>query len=141
MSRHWDSRLETGIETIDEQHRRLFRSIDALVDAVSQSHAKEDIEKLLAFLLDYVGRHFSTEEGIMFAWRYPLKKTHEYEHREFKRELRDVEKSYRKYGATTMISIKLSSMTRHWLREHILNHDMPMAIFLKKKLTEEKKEE
>jgi hemerythrin len=67
----WNPDWETGVPMIDDQHRELFRRVDALMSAIHMDDAKETVPGLLGFLADYVTHHFQAEEAEMVASRYP----------------------------------------------------------------------
>ncbi|MDR0958262.1 MAG: hemerythrin, partial [Clostridiales bacterium] len=79
----WNKRLETGIEQIDEQHKELFRRIDALNDVSN----KNRIPETLAFLQEYVIKHFTDEQLLHKSVGYTKASTHAGYHDAFIRTL------------------------------------------------------
>ena len=56
----------TGIETIDEEHRRLFQLINESIELLKENGASKVIVKnLLKELREYAGTHFAHEEAYM----------------------------------------------------------------------------
>ncbi|HPZ82341.1 MAG TPA: hemerythrin domain-containing protein, partial [Thermogutta sp.] len=65
MTLVWDTTMSTGIPRIDAQHQELIRKLNGLLHAMQKGRGKEEIEKLLDFLAEYVIKHFSDEEAEM----------------------------------------------------------------------------
>jgi hemerythrin-like metal-binding protein len=61
----WRKEYECGEPTIDAQHRNLFATGNALLDAILTSRPKPEIEHFLALLVGDVTHHFRTEEDIL----------------------------------------------------------------------------
>jgi hemerythrin len=57
--------MGTGVDSIDNQHRKLIDAINQLELSIVAGHGREEMEPLLDFLGSYVVEHFSFEEGIM----------------------------------------------------------------------------
>lgn len=57
----WEEKFSTGDEAIDLQHKTVFE----LSNAFLQAHDKDQLERTLAKLLDYVKQHFAYEEALM----------------------------------------------------------------------------
>lgn len=131
MALKWNPELETGIESIDEQHRKAYSVLNELLEAVKARREKEVILGFLDFLIDYVARHFSMEESIMEAYGYPGLEDHRANHAEFAEDIAHISASYKKNGHTALITIKLSTCCIRWLREHITHDDKQMAEFLR----------
>ena len=58
----WNRTLETGIEVIDSQHRRIVAYINALEDArIAKDRTR--IGSIIEQLVDYTQSHFGFEES------------------------------------------------------------------------------
>jgi hemerythrin len=132
----WDKRLETGFEEIDDQHKKLFAKLGVLLEALEERRSHAAIGSLLDFLVDYVMRHFSTEESIMEAFEYPGLAEHRREHETFAAELQEMVGSYEKKDQPMVLSIRLGTRSLVWLERHIMDTDRRMAEFLRQKRTE-----
>ena len=64
MAIEWTEDLATGVNKIDNQHKELFKRINNLLEACNQGRGKNEVEKVIKFLDDYVIIHFSEEENI-----------------------------------------------------------------------------
>ncbi len=56
----WNSRYNTGIQAIDDQHQELFRLVDLLRRMVQEASPRLEIEGVLAELLACTQRHFAS---------------------------------------------------------------------------------
>lgn len=131
MALRWDRTLDTGFDEIDEQHRRLFRALDDVLESQEKKLGKDAVLKLLAFLQDYIQRHFEMEETIMESVDYPGLAQHKAHHKEFFDEITYIGETFRKNGHGALITIKLQTCSVRWLREHIYGEDKAMAAFLR----------
>ncbi|MFN4150983.1 MAG: adenylate/guanylate cyclase domain-containing protein, partial [Candidatus Sericytochromatia bacterium] len=61
----WSKEYELGNKDIDSQHKELFEYSYKLLDSVNNDLDKNEIDKIRAFLDDYVIDHFMTEEKEM----------------------------------------------------------------------------
>lgn len=116
----------TGINSIDEQHKRLFEIIASLHDATEASKKGFDrydfIMEMLAELKDYTMTHFADEEAYMESINYAGLAAQKKAHRSFierisKIELNDLDENQEDY---------LSNLTDYlitWLSQHILKMD------------------
>ncbi|WP_435628171.1 PP2C family protein-serine/threonine phosphatase [Candidatus Ferrigenium straubiae] len=61
----WGEQLETGLDSVDSQHRRLIAIINALSSLHEQGAAAEELAAVLAELRDYTVYHFQHEADLM----------------------------------------------------------------------------
>jgi hemerythrin len=132
MNIRWTEDLTTGIMDIDEQHRELFRRIDALDDACRRQEGLEELGRYMAFLMEYVTCHFTAEEREMTTHRYPDLQKHEAEHEKFKKEINALNAMIRMTGAH-MSHVQTALVTSvEWLVDHVKRTDRELAEFLVK---------
>jgi hemerythrin-like metal-binding protein len=77
----WRKEYEGGEPTIDTQHRSLFATGNALLDAILTNRPKPEVEHFLALLVDDVTLHFRTEEEILDKLRGGIGENHKAIHR------------------------------------------------------------
>jgi hemerythrin len=126
----WDKSLETGDPEIDDQHRELFRRIDALMAATQDRRARSEVGRLLTFLGDYVVGHFAAEERLMEEYGYPEVEAHRDEHRNFVSDYARLYQDYRAEGPGPVFVIKFGNRVTGWLCEHICRTDRRLADYL-----------
>ncbi|MDR3354266.1 MAG: hemerythrin family protein [Synergistaceae bacterium] len=128
----WTKNLETGIPTIDEQHKELFRQIDALL-AVSGANKEKQVTEALNFLDRYIVKHFTDEQNMHLQSKYPKAVAHRTYHDNYVTTFRQLKEKYIKEGPTVANNMAVNKSVVGWLKEHILIHDKEFAEFYKKK--------
>ena len=114
----WDSKLDTGVESIDRQHRQLVATLDKLFEAMKDGAGIELLSETLDSLDRYAADHFTDEEQLMAASDYPEIEGHRGAHRLFRKKIEDLSRDFRdnQQGA---LSIRVVLFLRNWLTEHI----------------------
>jgi len=116
----WTSDLNTGIEVIDNQHKRIVDYINQLEDAIQQLN-RLPVGKLLDELVDYTVSHFAFEESLQEESGYELATLHKAVHDRFAKR---VAKYQERHNAGEDIAIELHGMLNTWLVHHIKRDDM-----------------
>jgi hemerythrin len=129
----WRDDLLTGVDEIDRQHKELFSRFNLLLDACNQGKGREEVDRMLQFLADYVQTHFRAEEEIQLASGYPELLTHREAHRGFVRQLDGLLEEFRSEGASLPLVIKTNQTLVFWLIDHITKMDKELAVFLQKR--------
>ena len=122
----WTKDLAVGIETIDEQHKELFKRINGLLVAIKEHRCRSEIDGTLAFLEDYAKFHFNEEENRMRAAGYPGFKEHVVLHREYMKslaELKEMASQPRVHGASYDLSVTTNQVVVDWIVDHIMKAD------------------
>ncbi len=119
----------TGIEIIDNEHRRLFeiaeetyqvRRNEFLVDKYDQ------VKHVLTQLRDYTLMHFDHEEEYMESINYKQMFIQKVQHDEFREKIEDWDLDNLDENSDDMIDEILEFLT-NWLIDHILENDMQIA--------------
>ena len=116
----WRSEYETGIEEIDEQHRKLFGYINQFYDMLSINDHRATSD-LLNSLFEYIRFHFSTEESYFEQFDYPNQEAHVERHDRFIEEVAAMKVRFD--SGESFMSNELSAFLKDWLRKHILGDD------------------
>jgi len=127
----WTPKLAVGVDQIDEEHRELFDRVNRLLEAMQASKAKEELQPLIGFLADYVNVHFSGEQALMHAHRYPGAPEHLAQHAFFVTEFKAMAVEVQRSGPTALMTIKLNKLLCDWLRDHVSSTDRKFGEFLK----------
>ncbi len=128
----WDPCLETGIEEIDWEHRRLLNIANRLLDAIGKGRGEAVMQPVIRDLARHAEDHFTNEEKYMRDMGYPEIKEHVVEHGQMRRSLEafvDALESDQPPGAKD-----LSALMSHWLLDHILKTDKKYAVFSRESL-------
>ena len=115
----WTDDLNTGIQVIDSQHHRIVQYINNL-DDVSQSHDRNEVEQVLAELVDYTLSHFTFEESLMQDAGYPFINGHKRVHDLFVKRVGDFQLRF-KTGED--VTNELLTTLKAWLVNHIKSDD------------------
>lgn len=116
----WSSDLDTGIEVIDQQHRRILDYINELEDAHKGGHGKEAVGKVVDELVDYTLSHFSFEEALMEEAHYPFFKPHKKVHEIFTKRVSDFRT---RFEMGEDVTEELHKLLTTWLINHIKRDD------------------
>mgnify|MGYP000232159655 CR=1 FL=1 len=125
----WNKSLETGIDKIDEQHKKLVSLVNKIACRVISEATPEMFNETLEELAAYTEYHFSTEEEIWSTY-FPMDtglKAHIKAHKNFVNSVVDLKSSYSSKPSNEAIE-KILSLLTHWLTHHILDNDMRMAL-------------
>ncbi len=131
MEWQWDSRLETGIEEVDEQHKELFARIDSLELAIYNGRAASELIKLMEYLESYILEHFELEEKLMLDNTYPDFAAHSRQHNDFRTYCTGVLNTFKTKGTDSYLAIDIDKHMRKWWENHILKMDMAYIPFIK----------
>lgn len=116
----WTPECKTGFEEIDSQHRLLFAICNELLDIENPNKQQDEIRYLFHHLIDYVDKHFATEEAFFQKHNYPGFKEHHDRHEEIKKEITHTIKESK---SMTELKDKLDTMLENWIRVHVLIED------------------
>ncbi len=133
MHKLWTSDLNTGIQEIDVENRKIVDYINTLTAAQSAGD-REELGNVLELLLDYVCNHFLFEEHMMEQANYEYRVAHEKVHEIFAKKLADFRGRYRD-GETPFDEV--IAMLVKWVDDHIRNEDKRYAETVQEKIEEE----
>ena len=124
----WNDELSIGINSIDEQHKKLVNIINALNDALAEGKADDVLAEIFDELADYTVKHFGYEEQMFDQYGYVEAEAHKTEHKAL---INQVKKLQEKVNAGDfMISVEVMIFLKEWLINHILKTDKAYAPFL-----------
>lgn len=126
----WSDVLDTGIEEIDNQHRRLVDYINELGQARKTQDMKL-VGKVIDDTIDYTVSHFGFEESMIEEAGYKLLRPHKKVHELFVRRVTDLQKRF-KEGED--VSEEMHALLSRWLVNHIKHDDHAYAECVKKYL-------
>ncbi|GLH71670.1 hemerythrin [Geothrix limicola] len=129
MDTSWNTRYDTGIRIIDEQHQELFRIVEALRRMVQDGTRRTEVEALLEDLVTCSERHFATEEGIMARYGYPDLTQHVSEHATMLTSLHELLAKFQE--SDQAMAMLVPTFMEGWLKHHISDGDFGFVTFLK----------
>ena len=129
MDATWNTRYNTGIQLIDEQHQELFQLVGRLRQQVQVSAERGEIEHLLEDLVTCSERHFATEEAHMAQVGYPDLTQHVAEHTSMLGSLHELLGKFRE--SHQAMAMMVPTFMEGWLKHHISDGDFGFVTFLK----------
>ena len=114
----WEEKHSTGIQSIDNQHKEIFRYLNSLLDAMKIGQANKVIYQIVFDLENYSLVHFQKEEFFFQRFNYSGAKEHIQQHQFFIQKVSEL-KSDLKSG-NIALSIELLNFLKDWIENHIL---------------------
>jgi len=124
----WKEIYETGIVTLDNEHRALVAEINRLYEAIRDKRGDEVLGDILTMLESYTVDHFQHEEKLMAEYHYPELEEHQRIHQELIAAVQEIK--VRAASGTEEIVRELLKFLRVWLLEHIVEVDKKYGSFL-----------
>ena len=125
----WTSELSIGIDSIDEQHKKLVNMINALNDAKLAGSTNELLGKIFTGLTTYTQKHFTYEENMFAEYGYSNSDEHKRQHNELIAQVVELKDKFLENPQGT-ISDDLIHFLKRWLTNHIMRTDKEYAEFL-----------
>ena len=126
----WSPTLETGIDVIDQQHKRIVDYINALRIAQVKGD-RGAVAKTIDDVIDYTQSHFGFEEALMEDAGYPLLNAHKRVHELF---IRRVAVLHQRFKSGEDIAQDLHNVLARWLITHIQTEDRHYVGAVKEKM-------
>jgi len=124
----WKDEYNVGIDSIDQQHRKLVSLINQLQTAVDYSTGEEFEREALDELVDYTKTHFGYEEGLMEKYGYPDFEPHKAMHRKMIAKVEAVLAEYEQDHDRAMEDAV--TFLKSWLINHINGTDKQYSSYL-----------
>lgn len=119
MAITWTNDLNTGIDVIDHQHRRIVDFINDL-EAAQVIKDQEKIRQVINDCVDYTLSHFAFEESLQEESGYQYCKPHKKVHELFTRKVSEYQQ---RLDLGDDVSEELHQMLARWLVNHIKRDD------------------
>ena len=133
MKLEWKEEYSLGIETIDNQHKKLLGMINALSDLRATDDLREVSMKVINDMKEYAVYHFKTEEDYFEKFNYEDKDVHKKIHDAFVAKIGDFTDELNKTPDEDIIQFtyKLLDYLQDWLIDHIMGTDRKYADLFK----------
>ncbi|NIL99737.1 MAG: bacteriohemerythrin [Acidobacteria bacterium] len=125
----WGPQLETGIPTIDAQHKRLVDIINNLNDALNAGRRDEEMGAIFDELVAYTETHFTYEEKLLTSHEYDELEEHCREHRVFTDQIKMDRDNFN--AGVWEFEQRFLDYLRGWLINHIQGTDRAYVPTLK----------
>ena len=124
--------METGVTLIDNQHKELIDRINAVTYAGNKAFTKEETQKTLDLLGEYISKHFSDEEALQLRSGYPKYEWHKAQHKHYVNEFKKLKQEFNSNGYSAKFTLDLSNSIIGWIVKHIKSADVELGKFLNK---------
>lgn len=121
MATQWKESFSIHNETINAQHKELFRLANFVENIDPRSITKLELASLFKEFFNYMQEHFSEEEAYMQSLDYPLLEEHKKLHQEIIDTITNILKEKR---TIEELQQAMKDASHRWLVEHILNNDL-----------------
>jgi len=121
--------LLVGVKKIDEQHQELINRINTVTSMGLKAASKEEIQKTLDLLSEYVIEHFRDEEALQMQSGYPKLEEHKLMHKAYLARLDELKKDFASNGPSPRFSLSLSESVISWIVKHIKFADASFGRF------------
>ena len=118
---NWSSSYSVGVKTLDSQHTVLFDILNELHAAMMKGQAQSLTGPLLRKLQEYTRNHFSAEEQMLSAARYPGLAEHRKLHVDLMKQVEEYAGRFERGEIT--LNLHLLNFLRDWLTTHIQKVD------------------
>ena len=133
MTIEWKEAYSTGSETIDVQHRALFKYTNQLGQSVAEGISSgRDVDNLMGILTGYAAAHFLYEEGCMRQHQCLLHKKNIHEHEWFRQQVAVFSQRLANERPRLQVLRELHEMLENWLVMHIVEVDSTLRDKVKK---------
>ena len=124
----WKAVYETGIVSLDNEHRKLIEEINRLYEAVRDKRGAEVLGDILQMLEKYTVDHFEHEEKLIAEYDYPGLEEHKKVHRDLIQAVQELKE--KSTSGTEDLARQLLKFLRFWVLEHIVEVDKKYGKFL-----------
>ena len=125
----WTAELSVGIDSIDEQHKKLVNMINALNDAMLTNSSHELLGKIFTGLAAYTQKHFAYEENMFAEYGYADSEEHKRQHNELIAQVIELKEKFIA-NPQRIMSADLMLFLKRWLTNHIMRTDKEYSEFL-----------
>lgn len=127
----WRDTFETGIEQMDEQHRRLIHLINQLYDILKTKAGYDAIDAILQEMADYAEHHLRDEEQLLAEHGYPGLEQHRQVHQSYFSRMDELLEAMNRDRQTATQQVYV--FLRQWWINHIVEEDKRYGEYLRGK--------
>jgi len=123
--------LEVGVLEIDTQHMELINRLNALLSMGHGADSREETQKTMDLLEEYIVKHFADEEALQKKNNYPEYESHKKMHQLYIEEFQKLKKEFATSGHSLKFTMDLNNSLINWIVKHIKTADVELGKFLK----------
>jgi hemerythrin len=133
----WREDYRVGIPLIDAEHLHLFKLINEFHDRYRSGDMHRQILLVLNRLVEYAEEHFQHEEALMREIEYPRLERQQDLHAKLYSSIFTLNEKLSLDGARA--DAETLRFLKHWILGHILEEDMDIGDFLRRKAVQAEK--
>ena len=122
----WNPTISVHVDSIDDQHKKLFEVTNHLIDAFEAG--SDDFLAVISELVNYTTIHFHDEQLVLMNEKYPGLAAHTQEHNKFIGKLEEFLQLYDEDNKE--LGFKMVVFLKDWLADHTSKMDMEYAAFM-----------
>jgi len=119
----WTSALNTGIPSIDVQHKELIHAINDLGKDLEEGKGHSSIKKTISFLKYYTEWHFGQEEDCAAKHQCPIAETNKQAHTKFIAIVDKLISDLRNTDNPEAVAKEAHALVCDWIENHIMKID------------------
>lgn len=123
--------MEVGVPKIDAQHSELVKRLNAVTSMGVKAVSREETQKTLNLLGDYIVRHFGDEEALQKQSGYPKYEWHKGQHQLYVAEIAKLKKEFEANGISSKFTIDLNNSIIVWIVRHIKTVDVELGKYIR----------
>jgi len=133
----WRENYRVGIQLIDTEHEYLFKLINEFHDKYTSGDTHRQLLLVLNRLVAYAEEHFRHEEALMREVAYPRVARQQEMHENLYASIFTLNEKLSQDGAKA--DAETLRFLKSWIVEHILNEDVDIGEFLRRKSAQAEK--
>jgi len=121
----WDQGMSVGIESLDNDHKKLIAILAQLMSAKNENSRQDNINDLFQQLEFYAQSHFAHEEALLANIGYQQLENHKKSHRCFIEKIPQLkEQWFADVSEPDIVKDQIILFLQQWLIKHILEEDL-----------------
>ncbi len=113
-----------GVPKIDEQHKELIDRLNKVTSMGAKSVSKEETQRTLDLLGEYIVKHFGDEEALQRQSGYPKYEWHKGQHQIYVGEFKKLKSEFLANGISVKYTLDLNNSIINWIVRHIKSVDV-----------------
>lgn len=124
----WTSRLATGVDVLDCQHKDLIDRLRGLSESIREGESKAELLLTFGFLEAYVREHFADEEIEFERLRCPEAELNRKGHQRFLQTFQALRAQLQSEGPSEALAQEIHHELGEWFVHHILLVDTRLYV-------------
>lgn len=125
----WSNAYSVGMQKLDDDHRHLLDLVSQAMESIINRDPPKRVARRIDEIVSDTRRHFAEEERLMERTSYRNLVPHRAEHQAL---LEQISKALADHARGSISAVDLSTALAHWLLDHIVQSDKPLAEHLNK---------